>query len=967
MPQELSQLGIRIDAGEDVKASELKEAYAKEIEATLKKYEEAGKAGSPEAKRHIEQLKRDRDRLAARLEELKSAKKEESVTLRLKLGREIKESLARSKQIEGMKEQMRKREKSVVDAINYAENITDPSADGARIPDYEGWGMAWESGYSDENYNNKTRWTLAGWLAAFSLRGKQFADEQMGKAVKVYDESDSGWFTVDAALNYEEMKAGLDMGSHISAVSGLGLAAEAEGFAAGYLAVGFSQLNKKQAIEYRDYFLAGLKSRVDQLNYEHPKGVPQVRYEHLKGRHQMKVIGQLLTPKEWLSKHDDAKKEFLALKSDAEMVSKNLGIELKDPALLAILAREKGSFTLADMVEIDNAKELVRKAAIDHLKDVHDKLMEKHGEVTKEAKKMIERNKKMKHHSKEKIDAINEQLEYAEKMAKELLISTADPLSEIVKVGKKVNTIDGYMDSISKRVKTMDEEMDAEEKRREEEAERKKKEEERRKKAAAATGVAGAGAAKGGKESKESMSDLEQFLSDKHLKEKKVNDGYSYSLKRPDVIKKGKDIQIDWKNPEVQKLFGNQLDAYLIAAMAVLSPTKQGELDTMLSSGTSLKSLLSFLGTMANVAEIIDDAARESTMEFPGKPSRSRMEGEYAKTFVPAWEKAGRRLNALVGNKKEVQKKDHKEEGWLKTAPAEVPPELQFLGTVDPRYVVAMQQIARYGNRPGGIRVQIPFSPGFTVPVDFRTVGNGYVLNYPGGEVRYTRIDHALREINAGVFHQRYVDRVLRSEGPYQQYEDKVGNLDKNREGRTPGEIYLEFDWSNPDPDVYVRATPHGHIVYTVTRENVGPYGEDVRSMYADNFRDFMLQMAHLRKWAEGPKHANRETIGARREVIFNTITNPYYFRNPNVSNRIGRVLSMEILERSEVVKLYLDWGGGENRLSPQNAMLNVWVTKKGQLKYTLNGPGVVASNLSAPSLEAMVLDVERRRTGRNQ
>lgn len=519
MAQTLNQIGIRIDAGEDVKASELKDAYAAEIEAAVKKYEEAGKAGSPEAKRHVEQLKRDRDRLAARLEELKSAKKEESSKLRLKLAQEIKQSLARSKEIEDVKKEMKEREKSVADAINFAENMTDPSADGARIPDYENWGWAWESGYSDENYNNRTRWALSGWLAAFALRGKQFADEQMGRAVKIYEESDSGWFTVDAALNYEEMVAGLDMKQHINAVNGLGLASEAEGFAAGYLAVAFAQLNKKQAVEYRDYFLGGLKGMREQLNYERPQGVPDTRYEHLKGRHQMQVIGRLMTPKEWLAKHDDAKKEFLKLQDDANMVSKNLGVKFEDPLLLALLAREKGSFTLADMVEIDNARELVREAAIDHLKNIHDTLMDKHGKITKEADKMIERNKKVKHFSKEDIQAIQEQLKYAEKQAGEILVSLADPLDEMVKVGKQVNTTSGYMDSIYLRVKKMEEDLDAEEKRRKEEEERKKKDEERRKQEAAAAGAVVIGGGK--KESKETKTGLEEFLSDKNLQEKK--------------------------------------------------------------------------------------------------------------------------------------------------------------------------------------------------------------------------------------------------------------------------------------------------------------------------------------------------------------------------------------------------------------------------------------------------------------
>ena len=150
--------------------------------------------------------------------------------------------------------------------------------------------------------------------------------------------------------------------------------------------------------------------------------------------------------------------------------------------------------------------------------------------------------------------------------------------------------------------------------------------------------------------------------------------------------------------------------------------------------------------------------------------------------------------------------------------------------------------------------------------------------------------------------------------------------------------------------------------MYTVRRENIGPYGEDVRSLYADNFNDFMIQIASLAKVAEGPKHQRRETVGSRRELLFDVISNPFFFRGVNVSSRIGRVLSFEMKQKSEVVQMYLDWGGGENRLSPQNAMLNVWVTKQGELMYTLNGPGVRVVRMKAPSLDAMILDVEQRR-----
>ena len=156
---------------------------------------------------------------------------------------------------------------------------------GARIPDYEGYGLAWQSNYGDENSNNKTRWTLSGWLAAFTLRGDTFANTELAKAVSIYEKSDSAWLTVDAALNYEDMVKGMNMKHHISTVGNLGLAPEAEGFAAGYLAVGSAQLKKKHATEYKDYFIKELRALAQNgdLNYQPPSNVPENQREHKKG------------------------------------------------------------------------------------------------------------------------------------------------------------------------------------------------------------------------------------------------------------------------------------------------------------------------------------------------------------------------------------------------------------------------------------------------------------------------------------------------------------------------------------------------------------------------------------------------------------------------------------------------------------------------------------------------------------
>ena len=191
----------------------------------------------------------------------------------------------------------------------------------------------------------------------------------------------------------------------------------------------------------------------------------------------------------------------------------------------------------------DTARETVRKEAAEHLKGVHDQLMGKHTKVSAEAEALFEKNKTMKHLSEEDINAIKEQLKYAKKEVGKILISESDPLRNVTKVGKEVNTVSGYIDSISTRISVMDDTLDTEKKRREEEAERKKKEEKRKRARQRLRGQAFATkggskkSAKGKKESKETKEGLTEFLSDKNLEEKKVSAGYEYSLGRPDVVK----------------------------------------------------------------------------------------------------------------------------------------------------------------------------------------------------------------------------------------------------------------------------------------------------------------------------------------------------------------------------------------------------------------------------------------------
>lgn len=970
MAKTLQQLGIAIDAGQDVQEDDVKNAFQAEMEAIEKQYEEWGKKGSPEEKRYIERLKHTRERLLKRLEELNKAKREklkaDTSRLRLKLSQDIRDSLEMRRQLQKQREAAIERKSAVDSARSWAVTMTNPDREGAYVPDYEN-----ESGTDKAN---RTRSTLTGWLSAFKMQADSMAQKQLQLAHETYDKSDTdhddsfwGLGRMDAVLYYEDMIKYMDMGKHFKALHDykLDLASESQGFLAGYMAVAEKTLGKKAAQEYQKYLLSTAK----QLDLSYKGKERGAMRDVKKGIHQMKSLTFLLSPKEWKERQEELVNEFQQLQYQAERVQRDLKFELKAPATVAFLAKDREKLSMNDLPLIDQVRGAIQRATSEYLAERHGELAEKNKEIEAAAEKLFKRNEEMKHFSDEDIDVIKKRMKYAEEEMEKTKVSASDSLEDMIKAGKRINSSHSYMDSLLTRIQEMDVELDAEKTRREEEKKRKeeeekrrKEEEARRKKAAAAAAAARARGKSSAKESKEKLGGLEDFLLDKHLLEEKVKGGgYVYSLDLPAESYPGGVLQLDFKNPEVQNRFGKQLNLYLASVWRLLEEDKKEQLRSR-SKPMDLRSLFAFLGTTADITKIMFEADRESSMSFGKRPSLKQLQKEYDRTFTPAWEHAAEKLRKLVGNVKpeEVQE--------TPTGPSiEVPPELKFLGYVHLAFVEPMTQIARYGNSPEGVQLSLPFSPDLKVTARFRRAPDGqYVLSYPGGTVRYAKIEHALQEMNRGIVHQRYIDKLLRREKPYEKYEDMVGTLRENTEGSNPGEIQLEFDWDNPNPDVVARALPYGHIVYTISRENVGPYGENTRSLYADNFEDFMLQLRHVRTWAEGPEHPQRETVSNRKEFLFDAITNPYNYRAENIAMGIGRPVSFRIFEKNELVQVHLDWGGGNNPLSNQNATLNVWITNRGQLKYTINGPGVVASNLTARNFQAMIADITRRKSQRS-
>ncbi len=1010
MADTLRELGIRIDAQEDVKPADVQKAYKEEIASVKERYKKLGKdENSPEVKRHILWLEQTRERLLKKLKEETDDVKRKTSGFRKRLLREINHSLAMRDRLKTAVEEEKKRSERIEAAIAKAEGMSDPAASGARIDDYEGWDWPWAGGLEDENVNNKTRNTLSGWLAAFQLHGASHASEQFQQAVNAFEKS-WGWTDWDASLDYDDMIKEMKMNDQLGFVQRFNLAPEAQGYLAGHLAVAKAHLNEGQSVAYRDYLLAKVDSLKNELEKK-PGGSEPFRLEYDKGRHQLKVLAALMTPKEWVSKQAKVGQEFEDLKKTAEELETGLakeGFEFRfsDAWLRTFLGKSKEDITMADVEDIDKANRMIREEVHKKLEKLHKELEETYADLEKKAKKLIERNEEVEHFSDEDIAVLKKRLEYAKENIDKISVDSADRIEEMVTALKQVKTSVGYMEkSVLGKLQEMTKELDDAEEEKEEKEEEEEKSKKRDRKVVKRGGAAAAGGGGGGgsrgsrgsgtgkkkasdaekRERREAMTSLAEFVNEKNLSAELVGTDYHYSLDVPRYeFTESQPIIAHFGNADVERTMGKKFNAYLkgrgkvLFTKAVREEIKRlskkpdfnfGMVADYIEKNVKAPAAKKEKYRLGKIVDLFSRALEDSTMKFDTRPSRAGLEQAYKDTFVPAWERAGRDFDALMGLK--GSKFEAKKEAGINTtnskllgAAIEV---RSILGEdVYLDYAEGLRQLAYHGDDPEGVQFTLPYQPTGVIRCHFMKQGSGYRMVYPGGSFRYGSIKEAMRHINNGLLHRRYMDRVLKNEKNYEKYEDQIGTPDENEPGDDPRERMLELDWTNPDAQIAVTAFKHGRIGYQVVRENIGPHGEDTRDMFANSFQDFMKQLRHLRKWAEGPKHPSRPTLRARKEVMFNALTNPYTFKKESVQGKMGRIAHFQMMN-NETVRMKLDWGGGNNRYSKLNATLNARITSGGDLLFDLSDPkgGFLAKSEKAETINAMIQRVAALKRGR--
>ncbi|MCA9373883.1 hypothetical protein KC725_01850 [Candidatus Peregrinibacteria bacterium] len=453
MAMNLQQLGFRIDAGDDVKADDIKDAYREEIQRVKDHFK--GYTDNEHMNRQIEWLKQTRDRLLGRLDSMKNMEKDKQTLARKFMSKEVQRSIAMQNKLLSLKDTLQGRLDKVQKKREWAFGVTDPDASDARITDYEWWG--------EENAVSPARNRLNGFLAGWSMISDKLGEAWFKKAVDVYEHSDDGWnLNFDAHLNLENTAKGLNMEKYLNMVKDLKLAKESEGFAVAYLMAAGENLSQKDESAYRAYLLQTIKNYGNVLNLpDNQKPEDPDRLDLETGKHQMHALALVLSPNEWMDEKKSVQDEFTGLQKYAEQLEKGVGLKLKNPDDRMFLQKNPEDIgSTDDARQIDRVKEALRVEAIEYAQKLGSSLETTYKSVNDAAARMMKRNESLNHFSEEDIDVVNQRLAYAEKDMKKILVSEFSSTDELLVMSKQVDSSLSYMESILTKVKSMDSELD---------------------------------------------------------------------------------------------------------------------------------------------------------------------------------------------------------------------------------------------------------------------------------------------------------------------------------------------------------------------------------------------------------------------------------------------------------------------------------------------------------------------------
>lgn len=493
---------------------------------------------------------------------------------------------------------------------------------------------------------------------------------------------------------------------------------------------------------------------------------------------------------------------------------------------------------------------------------------------------------------------------------------------------------------------------------------------------------------------KEEVNDTLEFIEDKHLKEI-TEDGskFKYELGAPKIMNENGQILILTENKDIDKRIAWRMNDYL----RIITEAEGADFKKQVASVNfkTIDDVRNFLdgyftasGKQNDAADVrrffgaVNDAYEHSVLQYETKPSLGTLGGDYEEKVIPAWDQAVAEAMKLKKRPTTSESKDKgltKDKEDLKKARRdEITAEAMRLldsQNYDIKYARALNKLAAFemnaGKRPQGVTLSLPFN-GAETPVNVRYENGGttgrVIVEYQENPRKVYYFDSMKRvaiNLNGGNLNRIRTRDFMNDKSSYAGTEALVGKLDfvdkVTSKSDKPYQLHLEFDWEGAfdDPDIYVRALPHGRIEYKMQWDDANFDGENWRSGVVEDFDSFIQVMGHVREWGNryDKISEDRKQDEQLREYNYNVLSDSMHLARHE--SRIGRMVKYETGVDYKSVA-FLDWGGGNNPYSKQNARLSVWVGVDGMFNYKVERRGLptVSASGSASSLDQVAVAV---------
>ena len=802
-------------------------------------------------------------------------------------------------------------EKSLV-AWKYAEDITDPDKPKAPIDDYEGTGIEDKLGYG--------RSTLMGYLYGLRFHNPALSSQAFNNAKDAYNKTSGVFKDMHLSNAAVDEIVGKDYLGDI-AKEGLDLGNATKGFLAAHLRLNDSYFRRQEEkVAYRNYLKDCLKKlgAAGKLVYNPPRGEDRFISDYKKSYIQTTALLELKSPQEWVA---NLKKRLEGFKKPCSAVlSANPEFHFRDRDVVELLATAGDNVAEFDENKIDTCTEKARKEILDHLGKKKEELKKNAKLYRERFVKLKDRNQKLKAPAISEDDgtALEKITAQQHRDAQNIFFNQNATLDQMESEWSNMNVVVNSGNIIAAKL---------------DETEKKIAESEKKGKEAPKP------VEKGGEPVPPAAPALAPA-----------------PTPAPEAPKKAPveadPYKANWaKGERTTNPFADATGPLKVAPTidSMNLRNENGDIVGKVPGGTELK-----------LAEPRAEALKVGDLTFIRVVYKRKVYFA-AREYLLKSETGAPPVPEKPGI---PQGKEHPIYERMVDKHPENP--LAFLGQVRSEYRDALERIWRDGEKPGGALFDIYFNKR-VLPCRLQKMSPGlYTINWVGGALQYRSLKEAMYGINSGILLQQITFGALSTPDYYKPYEKSIDSFKEEvRQTGRPDQVYFELDWKGGgrgegNAQVYAKANRFGTITYNIRRDHAGLNGESDRSGTAANFDDFMRQIAHIKTWAENfeDNAAEKKLTPAvmNREAFYSQITDPRNFSRHE--RAIGRLVSFGI-SNSEVVQMYLDWGGGGVRDPKHNPLLNVWAERDGRLYFHINYSGKnIFVQGTANSMQELVLHV---------